>query len=555
MKTATKKLSRLFLDKHLISEEQLAEAQSQENRFVGTVLAERGWITSEQLMEVLSEYYQMPFVRLEEITVEKEVIAKVPVKVALYYQVMPLKLEDSTLKVAIANPQDVRLLDELRLALPQRYTLDPVLATKEDILQAVKEHYGVGAETISRILSDRTTRGSPAPNVAEEAIEDIAQLASDASVVKLVNQLILEAHQRRATDIHLEPYRGKVKLRYRIDGILHNVDVPHTIQQLFPAIVSRVKVLSNLNIVERRLPQDGRSSVKVGDQKVDLRISVLPTPSGESVVIRILPNQMLLDLRDLGFHKEDRQLLEATVRKPYGLICVTGPTGSGKTTTLYACLKTINTAERKIITIEDPIEYEMEGISQIQVNPAIGLSFAAGLRSMLRHDPNVMMVGEVRDPESAELAIRIALTGHIVLTTLHTNDATGGITRLMDMGIDPYLIASSIECVIAQRLVRLLCPTCKEAVPPAHSSGKVTYRGQGCKACNQTGFLGRTAIYELFFMSQQIRDLVLQKASANTIRRSAIELGMRTMREDGLEKIDAGLTTLDEVLRITQDEK
>ncbi|MBI2496276.1 MAG: type II/IV secretion system protein, partial [Candidatus Omnitrophica bacterium] len=394
----------------------------------------------------------------------------------------------------------------------------------------------------------------PLAGVEDDAVEDLEQLAQEASVVNLVNQLILEAHHRRATDIHLEPYRGKVTLRYRIDGMLHEVDVPPTIRQLFPAIISRVKVLSTLNIVERRLPQDGRASVKVGEEKLDLRISVLPTPTGESVVIRILPNHMLLDLMELGFREVDLKLIATIIRKPHGLIFVTGPTGSGKTTTLYACLKTINSQERKLITIEDPIEYELEGVTQVHVNPQIGLTFARGLRSMLRHDPNVMMVGEVRDLETAELAIRIALTGHLVLSTLHTNDATGGITRLMDMGIDPYLIVSSVECILAQRLVRLLCPSCKERVPSGRSDVEWVYQGRGCKACRRAGFLGRTAIYEFFLMSQPIKELILRKASADDIRRAAVELGMRTMREDGWEKVTAGLTTLDEILRVTQDE-
>ena len=305
---------------------------------------------------------------------------------------------------------------------------------------------------------------------------------------------------------------------------------------------------------KKRRTSAGRASVKVGDQKLDLRIAILPTPVGESVMIRILPNTMLMDLHALGFRQEDLKILETIIHKPHGLIFVTGPTGSGKTTTLYACLKTINTQERKIITIEDPIEYELEGMTQVQVNPQIGLVFAQGLRSMLRHDPNVMMVGEVRDLETAELAIRIALTGHLVLSTLHTNDATGGITRLMDMGIDPYLIASSVECIVAQRLIRLLCSACKEPVASKRPDLSQMYLGRGCKACQQTGFHGRTAIYEFFLMSQPIRDLVLQKASADAIRRAAVELGMRTMREDGWEKVKAGLTTLDEVLRTTQDE-
>ena len=550
------KLNQLLLGKRLVSNEQLAEAlaeQEREHRFFGTVLVERGWVTSEQLMRAFSEHYRLPFVRLEETQISAEVVTKVPLRVALHYHVMPVGIRNSTLTMAIANPQDVRLLDELGLALQQRYTIEPVLATMEDILQAVKKHYGVGAETVSRILTERSAMMPPA-GTQEEAIADLEELANEASVVNLVNQLILEAHNRRATDIHLEPYRDRVRLRYRVDGMLHGVDVPPAIRQLFPAIISRVKVLSNLNIVERRLPQDGRASVKVGVEKLDLRVAVLPTPVGESVVIRILPNRMLLGLQDLGFRPEDLKMLETIIRKPHGLIFVTGPTGSGKTTTLYACLKTINSEERKIITIEDPIEYELEGVTQVHVNPQIGLTFAQGLRSMLRHDPNVMMVGEVRDLDTAELSIRIALTGHLVLSTVHTNDAIGGITRLMDMGIDPYLIVSSVECIVAQRLVRLLCVACKERVRSGRSDVEWVYQNRGCKACHQTGFHGRCAIYEFFLMSQPIREQILTKASADAIRHTAIELGMRTMREDGWEKVKAGLTTLDEVLRLTQDE-
>ncbi|MBI3324646.1 MAG: type II/IV secretion system protein [Candidatus Omnitrophica bacterium] len=553
---SVKRFGQLLLEKRLVSEAQLAEAtetQKRDNRFLGAILLERGWLTPEQLAKVLAEYYQMPFVRLDETPCEPAAVLQVPLKVALHYQVMPVKVHNSTLTIAIANPEDVRLLDEVRLALHERYRLQPLLATADDVLRAVKKHYGVGAETINKILTERSG-SAPTAGVEEEDLEDLERMASEASVMNLVNQLILEAHNRRATDIHLEPYRGKVKLRYRVDGMLHDVEVPPAIRQLFPAIISRVKVLSNLNIVERRLPQDGRSSVKVGEQKIDLRISVLPTPPGESVVIRILPNQMLLDLQDLGFREDDLKFFEASIRKPHGLIFVTGPTGSGKTTTLYACLKTINTQERKIITIEDPIEYELDDVTQVQVNPPIGLTFAQGLRSMLRHDPDVMMVGEIRDLETAELAIRIALTGHLVFSTLHTNDAAGSITRLLDMGIDPYLITSSVECIIGQRLVRVLCAECREAVASTRGEAETAFRSRGCKACHQSGFRGRCAIYEFFHMTQPIKELVMQKASAEAIQRAAVEMGMRTMREDGWEKVRAGVTTLDEVLRVTQDE-
>jgi type II secretory ATPase GspE/PulE/Tfp pilus assembly ATPase PilB-like protein len=554
----SKRIEELLIQKKLLSNEQLDEAQREQTATkvpLGSILIKKGLISPEQFAQALAEQYGIPFVRLRDAQVSREAIEQVPLKVALHYKIVPIQLKGTTLTVAITNPQDVRVLDGFRMALQQRFMVEPVLATEEDIRQTLKKYYGVGAETVDKILTDQNGGNGPVPEV-QDAIENIQELAGDASVVKLVNQLILEAHSRRATDIHMEPYRGKVKLRYRIDGILHDVDVPLAIRQLFPAIISRVKVLSNLSLVERRLPQDGRASVKVGDEKIDLRVSTLPTAAGESVVIRILPNRLMVGLKDLGFNPEDQKMLEAVLRKPHGLVFVTGPTGSGKTTTLYACLNTINTEDRKIITMEDPVEYEIEGVIQIGVNPGIGLSFAQGLRSMLRHDPDVMMVGEVRDPETAELSIRIALTGHLVLSTLHTNDATSGITRLTDMGIDPYLITSSVECIIAQRLVRTLCPDCKEPDPSSMSGSEGTaFRAKGCDRCHRTGFRGRSAIYEFFLLSQEVRELIVQKASSEAIRKMAIEQGMQTMRENGWEKVRAGITTLDEVLRATQDEK
>jgi len=554
------KLGQLLLKQGLLTEEQLVEAmqlQAVSKRFLGDIVLERGWASPDQMLRVLSEQYRMPFARLtDERAVERRAVDVLPLKLALHYRIMPLRVNNSTLTVAVSNPQDVRLADELRAALQERYAIEPVLATETDIASAIKKYYGVGAETISQLVKEHTPDGPLRFEVSDQAIvEDIEQLAGDASVVKLVNQLILEAHHRRATDIHVEPYRDTVRLRYRIDGVLRNVDVPPAIRQLFPAILSRVKVLSGLNIVERRLPQDGRASVKVGEEKLDLRVSILPTPSGESAVVRILPNRMLLELKDLGFRGEDLEFLVRLVSKPHGLLFITGPTGSGKTTSLYAMLKTINTAERKIITIEDPVEYEMEGVTQIQINPNIGLTFAQGLRSMLRHDPDVMMVGEVRDVETAELAIRIALTGHLVFSTLHTNDAASGITRLLDMGVDPYLIASSVECFIAQRLVRVLCPHCKVEGKAQRPELTRAYQPRGCDRCQQTGYFGRAAIYELLPVTEPIRELIMTKASADAIWRRAIESGMRTMQEDGWSKVQEGHTTVDEVLRVTQEDE
>jgi len=552
-----KRLGEWLVEKGLLTEAQLGDVveaqQHGDGRFLGTILIERGWVKSDTLLAALSEQFQMPSVRLREASIDRALVGRVPLKVAMHYKIMPIRLEGDALTVAIANPQDVRLMDELGLALQQQFAITCVLATEEDILRAIDRFYGVGAETVRDILSDRAGGETDADASSEDGVEDLERQAGDASVVKLVNQLILEAHRSRASDIHLEPYRSRMELRYRIDGKLHRVDLPPSTRQLFPAIVSRVKVMSNLNLVERRMPQDGRASVKVGGEKIDLRVSVLPTPAGESVVIRILPNRPLVELQQLGFQASDMEALEQAIRKPHGLVLVTGPTGSGKTTTLYACLKSINTEERKIITIEDPIEYELEGNTQFQVNPQIGLTFAAGLRSMLRHDPDVMMVGEIRDPETAELAIRIALTGHLVFSTLHTNDAASAVIRLLDMGIDTYLIASSVECVIAQRLVRVLCGACKVASPSA-KGGEGAFNAKGCEQCQRTGYSGRIAIYEMIRMSEPIRHMVLEKAPADAIRRTAIKLGMRTMYEDGLEKVRVGVTTVDEVAWVTQEE-
>lgn len=551
------KLGQLFLKKKLITEEQLVEAmqhQAVSNQFLGSILLDKGWVSQEQLLQVLSDQYQLPYVLLRRQAIDKKVIDILPLKIALHYKVMPVELNNSTLKVAISNPQDVHLVDELRAALQERYMIEPVLASDNDINFTIQKYYGVGAETITDLVSEQD-KSIKRDSVDDMAIENIEQLASDASVVKLVNQVILEAHHRRATDIHIEPYRGQVRLRYRIDGVLRAVDVPSAIRQLFPAIISRVKVLSNLNIVERRLPQDGRASVMVGDEKLDLRVSILPTPAGESVVVRILPSRMLLELKGLGFRQKDYDYLINLIKRPHGLIFVTGPTGSGKTTSLYGMLNTINTDERKIITVEDPVEYEIAGVTQVQINSAIGLSFATGLRSMLRHDPDVMMVGEVRDLETAELAIRIALTGHLVFSTLHTNDAASGITRLLDMGIDPYLIASSVECFMAQRLIRLLCSTCKVEVKPDRKDLSKMYQAKGCDECQHTGYLGRSAIYEILPVTQPIRDLILSRASADAIWRKAIEGGLQTMQQGGMEIVQQGMTTPDEVLRVSQEDE
>jgi len=515
-------------------------------------------------LEVLAEALKLGFVDLKGVTVDKSVLEKIPAKIASYYRFLPLEINDKTLRLAASSPLDIKIQDEIRAQLG--YDISYTLALGSDISEALKKYYGLAADTLEKISSQAPQDSASSRMGFQEKIEDIAKLADDASVIKLVNQIIVEGWRKRATDIHIEPYRQEVVLRYRIDGILYEANAGQEIKNFFNAIISRFKIMSNLNIVERRLPQDGRAIVKVQDQTLDLRISTIPTPFGESIVVRILPTQMLFSLEKLGLSKKDMQVFESLIQKPHGIVFVTGPTGSGKTTTLYTCLSRINTKERKIITIEDPIEYEMGGITQIQVQPEIGLDFARGLRSILRHDPDVIMVGEVRDLETAETAVRVALTGHLVFSTLHTNDAASGIARLLDIGVEPYLLASSVEAFIAQRLVRLLCTECKyedKAVLEElkemiakdlklKSSGEIKiFRSKGCPNCNFSGFFGRTAIYEILLIGDVMKEHIIRKTPATQIKKEAVAKGMRTLRQDGWQKVLSGLTTPEEVMKAT----
>lgn len=527
------------------------------------LLIKRGLLPEKDIINILAETLKLKCVNLKSISVDKSVLDKVPIKIASYYKFLPLEIKNRVLTIAVSSPLDIKIRDEIRAQLG--YEIEMVLSCNADILDDLKRYYGFVSDTIEKMTSSIPLNESRSADAIQEKIEDIEKLAEDASVIKLVNQIILEAWRKRATDIHIEPSRHGVALRYRIDGLLYDANVPADIKNFLSAIVSRIKIISNLNIVERRLPQDGRAIVKVGDHVLDLRISSIPTPFGESIVIRVLPTQMLFSLEKLGLSKRDLQIFEQLTQKPHGIIFVTGPTGSGKTTTLYTCLSNINTRVRKIITIEDPIEYEMPGIIQIQVMPEIGLDFARGLRSILRHDPDVIMVGEVRDMETAEIAIRVALTGHLVFSTLHTNDAASGITRLMDIGVEPYLIASSVEAFIAQRLIRLLCADCKyeDKAAPQELKNLIAkdlgipltevkiFKGKGCPNCNFTGFFGRTAIYEVLLADEAIKDLILKKTSSGQIKKIVVSRGMQTLRQDGWRKTVAGLTAPEEVLNVT----
>ena len=518
----------------------------------------------EKILKTVSAEFSIPLIKMREVKIDNALIKKIPVKFVAHYKFIPLKLEKNVLTVITPTPFDLRTRDEMRMHMG--FEIAMVMASRLEVMEAVKKYYGLAADTIEKIMM-QSSRISITTDISSEKIDEIEKLTEDASVIKLVNQIILEAHKGRATDIHIEPYRGKIRLRYRVDGILFDANVPPAAKSLFPAIISRIKIMSNLNIVERRLPQDGRYVGKMESGTLDMRISIIPTPYGESVVIRLLPTDMLYNLSDLGLGVNDLHSLEGLLEKPHGIIFVTGPTGSGKTTTLYASLHKLNNDDVKIITIEDPVEYEMEGITQIQVNNEIDLTFARGLRSILRHDPDIIMVGEVRDFETAEITIRLALTGHLVFSTIHTNDAPGGVARLIDMGVEPYLITSTVEAFIAQRLVRVICPECREidkdALPELKSQiarelgvkEVKIYKGRGCDTCNFTGYKGRTALYEIMFMNEALRKIILTKASSDEIKRAALKAGMKTLRHDGWNKVNMGMTTPEEVIRVTPAEE
>ncbi len=561
---------RILLHAGLLPKEQLDSLQREAqtvNLSLHEMITRSGVLPESRLLELYAKDANSRSINLKAITVDRKLLEKVPVKFVWYYKLFPVALENGRLTIAISHPLDVHTLDEIRFGLG--YEIETAFAPYQDVEQMLKEHYGLGAETVDKILAKSPASGgyrAVSPTATGEKEENIEKLAEEASVVQLVNQIILEAYKKRASDIHIEPYRGKVRVRYRIDGRLQETRIPPEMNQFLLPILSRIKIMANLNIVERRLPQDGKARVKTQDQVLNLRISSLPTPHGESLVIRILPTKMLLGLAELGFEPENLKIFRKLIQEPHGIIFVTGPTGSGKSTTLYAALKELNTTDRKIITLEDPIEYEMADMIQMHVIPEIGLTFARGLRSVLRHDPDVMMVGEVRDFETADIAIRVALTGHLILSTLHTNDAASGVTRLLDIGVEPYLIASSVLAFMAQRLVRMICPNCRAedtavleevkriiradlGLPPEQPV--TLYYGKGCDACSQTGHSGRLALHEVLVLNETMHKLILTSAPAEEIKMKAVESGMQTLRQDGWRKVLKGLTTPEEVMQAT----
>jgi type II secretory ATPase GspE/PulE/Tfp pilus assembly ATPase PilB-like protein len=540
------KLGEILIAEGVLSAERLAEAEVlAESTYspLAMVLVRNGFVSEGEFLKVYARLNGLEYIVLRDTDIGRDAIRMINAKLASHYHIVPVRVGRGSVTIAVSDPFDTRATEDIETSLGLR--VERVLACRADIDGALQKYYGVGADTVERILSQSPER--EAGRVVSESL-DIDKESSDASVVRLVNQLLKDAITARATDIHFEVHRDGVVVRRRIDGVLYDTNTSSRMSSLYASIVSRIKLMAGLDIVERRMPQDGRARVSIENRNYDLRISIVPAMHGEDIVIRILPSTMLYDLSDLGFNEEHLTMLGRMIDSPHGILFVTGPTGSGKSTTLYACMSRLNTRSRKIITIEDPVEYELRGITQTQINTKIGLTFSRALRSMLRHDPDVMMVGEVRDRETAEIAVQTAMTGHLVLSTLHTNDAASGASRLIDMGIDPYLITSTVQAFMAQRLVRMICPNCRESY---ESDGRTLFRGAGCERCNNSGFWGRVAICEILPVRDEVSDMILARESAHKIRKLADELGMRTLLDDGMDKVERGITTFDEVMRVT----
>ena len=530
-------------------------------RFDHAVLSVNG-LSEAQLLPVLAGELGVDLIDMEGFTPVAGLFNGLPARVLSRHQLMPVARDGDSLTVATASLFDTAGLDELRLATGLR--IIPALAPADQIAKALGKHLGVGAETVQSLVRDAGDIQVIDQSKGESV--DLAQQAEDASIIQFVNQVLMEAIERRATDVHFEPFEKRLSVRYRVDGVLVDATLPQEVQRFQAAIVSRLKILSHLDIAEKRLPQDGRIKLVVAGREVDVRVSVIPMLFGEAVVLRLLDrSSTLVGLDGLGMASRDQSVFEDILTQPHGIVLVTGPTGSGKTTTLYAGLSKINSIERKIITIEDPIEYHLEGVNQIQVATKAGLTFSKGLRAVLRHDPDVVLIGEIRDRETADIAVQASLTGHLVFSTLHTNDAPGALTRLMDMGVEPFLVASSLEMVVAQRLVRLICNNCKQPVDASEDrlmrerfGGQVPealYRGVGCEKCNGTGYRGRQGIFEMMPITDELRSHVTARASSLEVRKTAVEQGMKSLREDGWRLIHSGATTIDEVMRVAKDER
>ncbi|HBA85511.1 MAG TPA: type II secretion system protein GspE [Verrucomicrobia bacterium] len=548
----------------LISREQVRKAREsalKDDKSVIDVLVRDHVVLKMDILKALANQFGMDTISLTGLELPQEVLDLVPGEVAKRYKIVPVFKNDSTLTVALNDPLDVETLDGLRYIL--KCNVEGVVAPLEEIEIALSHYYGHTGSTVESMLEEITEGTVTMPGTAgQELMADGEVSEADAPIIKLVSLIILEAFRNRASDIHLEPLPKKFRVRYRIDGVMHEVESPP--KRLQSAIISRVKIMANMSIAEKRLPQDGRIQINVMGRDLDLRVSSIPSNHGESIVMRILDKEgLLLGLPQLGFFSDDQQTFERMIGLSDGILLVTGPTGSGKTTTLYACLNYINRPDRKIITVEDPVEYQLSGINQVHVRSDIGLTFAAALRSILRQAPNIIMIGEIRDMETAEIAVNASLTGHLVFSTLHTNDAPSAIIRLIDIGVKPFLVASSTRAIMAQRLVRKICDKCKEEYKPSDSELRLIgpaaqqlaeaqlFRGRGCNDCSFSGYRSRRGIFEIFLVNDEVRHMIFERVSASELRTKARQLGMRTLREDGIRKVVSGMTTLQEILRVT----
>lgn len=554
----------ILLDTGIITKSQLTRAREDalHNGGGGAVeaLIKNGIVTQEDVTRALAAHASMDFVDLSQMTISQEVINTIPADLARRYKVIPISVQDSNLMVAIGDPLNFDTFDSLSFLLKR--DVEFVCASPDSIKTALVKYYG-SAEEAADILRGQLGEGELIIDENAAEAEGGETEVGDTPIIKLVSMMLVEAHKMRASDIHLEPLEKRFRVRFRIDGVLHEIQNPP--KKLQSAIISRIKIMTgSMSIAEKRLPQDGRIQVKIGKNPIDLRVSTVPTNHGESIVMRILDkSSLVLGLPELGFLSDDQEVVERLLGLPDGIILVTGPTGSGKSTTLYACLNYINKPDRKIITVEDPIEYQMTGINQVQVNADIGMTFPAALRSMLRQAPNIIMIGEIRDAETANIAINASLTGHLVFSTLHTNDAPSAVPRLLDIGVPPFLVSSSVRAVVAQRLVRRLCPKCKQPyqlnegelralrVDPSQLHDVAVMRPVGCEACRHLGYRGRLGIFEIFLVDDEVRYMINEKASTITLRKRARELGMRTLREDGVRKVFSGMTSAEEVISTT----
>ena len=555
-------LHSLLVDHNLLTEEQAAElAAEHPTRRLDQAAIDAGLLDETIWVDILARELDLPRADVPQSEIDPALLARFPTKAIFHHEVLPLRRENGHVLAAVADPFATDALDELSAA--SGLPLFPVLAPRREILDRIKEALGVGGDTIGELVRLQAEDEDDADYLAELNALETAELgeAQAPSVIRLVNELLVEAVEQRASDVHIEPAESGLTIRFRVDGVLRIQPTPPELRQFAAAIVTRLKIMSRMNIAEKRLPQDGRINMRVAGREIDVRASIIPMVHGEGIVLRLLDkSRMVFDLATVGMPSHIARPFQELISLPHGIVLVTGPTGSGKSTTLYSALNEIKSPETKIITVEDPVEYHTPGISQIQVNHKVGLTFAAGLRSILRHDPDVILIGEIRDGETAQSAIQASLTGHLVFSTLHTNDAPGSVTRLIDMGVEAYLVASTVEGVLAQRLVRRLCSHCKtehtpEEMPPGFDAGDATlYTAVGCRHCRNTGYAGRVGIFELMTITPAVRLLASEGAPTMAIRRQAIDDGMQTLRQSGFDGVRSGLTSLDEVMRVTKSD-